>query len=185
MELEKLIWDVRKIAISSLIPNANNPRTITKSKLESLEKSIDTYGIFKPIICDFDLTILGGTQRQKLMLKKFPSDYEVLVSIPNRPLTEREKQAIILLDNGHHGDWSMDVLANLFEIELIHSLDIDIKIPPIEIAPPGEDDEEDDTSLADELSRKWLLEIQLPNEMELRDIYDVMISRGYIVKEKK
>jgi len=146
MELEKLIWDVRKIAISALIPNANNPRTITKSKLESLEKSIDTYGIFKPIICDFDLTILGGTQRQKLMLKKFPSDYEVLVSIPNRPLTEREKQAIILLDNGHHGDWSMDVLANLFEIELIHSLDIDIKIPPIEIAPPGEDDEEDEVA---------------------------------------
>jgi hypothetical protein len=43
MEQEKLIWDVKKVAISSLIPNANNPRTITKSKLESLEKSMEDY----------------------------------------------------------------------------------------------------------------------------------------------
>jgi DNA modification methylase len=161
MELEKLIWDVRKIAISSLIPNANNPRTITKSKLESLEKSMDEYGIFKPILCDFDLTILGGNQRQRTLLKKFPGDYEVWVSVPNRPLTEREKQAVILLDNSQYGEYDMDLLVNHFEYELIESLDIDLKIPPIETLPTeGLTDEDDVPDVKEPIVKKgdlWLL----------------------------
>ena len=36
-----------------------------------------------------------------------------------------------------------------------------------------------------EKENKYLLEVQLHNELDLRDLYDDLISKGYTVKEKK
>ena len=38
--------------------------------------------------------------------------------------------------------------------------------------------------IQDDLNKKYILEIQFPNDMEMNDIKDDLISRGYLVKVK-
>jgi hypothetical protein len=38
--------------------------------------------------------------------------------------------------------------------------------------------------LKDDMNKKFLLEITFPNDMEMMDIHDDLVSRGYIVKIK-
>lgn len=44
------------------------------------------------------------------------------------------------------------------------------------------DDDEDDEKEESE-NKKYILQVELPNDMELRDLYDDLISKGYLVKE--
>lgn len=39
--------------------------------------------------------------------------------------------------------------------------------------------------LNDEREKKWILEAQFPNEMEMRDVHDDLMSRGYMVKVRE
>ncbi len=157
----KLEWNQVKKQLRELIPNAQNPRTITKKKLKALEKSLEDLGTFKPIVCDYDGLVLGGNQRVTTFLSKFPADYEVAASVPNRPLTEEERQKVILQDNGNHGEWQMDALANNFDMGIIEELDIGITIAPVEVLPTeGLTDEDDVPEVKEPIVKKgdlWLL----------------------------
>ncbi|MGV8130660.1 MAG: ParB N-terminal domain-containing protein [Candidatus Pacearchaeota archaeon] len=50
---------------------------------------------------------------------------------------------------------------------------------------PKFDLDDDSDKIEDEENRKFIVEVQLPNEMEMQDIYDDMISRGYVARIKK
>lgn len=119
-----LIWTTVKRNISELKALDNNPRTITEEKYNKLDKSIGDVGNFKPLVADFDLTILGGNQRLRALISN--GFTEVEVSVPSRPLTEHERQRIVILDNIHAGEFDMDILANEFDEELLVELDFDL-----------------------------------------------------------
>jgi hypothetical protein len=143
--LIKLEWIQTKKQLKDLIPNSQNPRTITKKKMQALEKSLEELGTFKPIVCDHDGMVLGGNQRLTTFLSKLPANYEVAVSTPNRPLTEEEKQKVILQDNGHYGDWQMDLLANNFDYDVIKASDLDLELPSVKEPEIQELDVNDDS----------------------------------------
>jgi site-specific DNA-methyltransferase (adenine-specific) len=127
-----LTWHPIKIKLADLKPFDRNPRTITDAKFESLKKSLDDLGEFKPLVVDFDQrTILSGNQRYRAMLEKYNLSHEVDCYIPSRELSEAEREKVVVVDNGHHGTWDYDVLAN-FSIDL-GELDLDISIPDIEL----------------------------------------------------
>jgi ParB family chromosome partitioning protein len=127
-----LTWHPIKIKLADLKPFDRNPRTITDSKFESLKKSLDDLGEFKPLVVDYDQrTILSGNQRYRAMLEKYNLSHEVDCYIPNRELSEAEREKVVVVDNAHHGTWDYDVLAN-FSID-IGELDLDISIPDIEL----------------------------------------------------
>lgn len=170
----KLEWNQVKKQLRELIPNAQNPRTITKKKLEALEKSLEDLGTFKPIVCDYDGLVLGGNQRVTTFLSKFPANYEVAASVPNRPLTEEERQKVILQDNGNHGEWQMDMLANNFSLEVIEELDIGIDIPPVEVLPTEGLTDEDD-ALKDK--KEFIIYIECEDEIQQRDLFEELEIR--------
>jgi DNA modification methylase len=137
-------WIPEKVPLSKLLKNENNPRTITKAKLQKLIESLEGVGIFKPIICTYEYKIIGGTQRNTAILQLMPSTFEVYIMRPPRPLSQEEYDKVLLLDNAHSGEWQMDLLANNFDMSMIEELDIGIDIPPVEVLPTegltGEDD---------------------------------------------
>lgn len=63
------IWQVKYVRIGDLIPNAKNPRKISKEKLERLQDKIQRLGFHNPVKTDENLNVLGGNQRLKALLK--------------------------------------------------------------------------------------------------------------------
>ncbi len=122
-------WIPEKVPLSKLLKNENNPRTITKAKLQKLIESLQGVGIFKPIICTWDYKIIGGTQRNIAILELMPSSFEVYIMRPPRPLSQEDYDKVLLLDNAHSGQWDMDALANNYSLEMIEDVDIGVKIP--------------------------------------------------------
>lgn len=115
------IWQVKTMKIGDLVPNAKNPRKISKEKLEALQDKIQRLGFHNPIKVDENLTVLGGNQRLKALLKIAGKDLEVPVMFPNRPLTKEEKDEIIITDNVSDGEWDWDVLTKEWSKELTES----------------------------------------------------------------
>jgi site-specific DNA-methyltransferase (adenine-specific) len=83
-------------------------------------------------VVDFDnQTILAGNQRFRAMLEKYNLDHEVDCFVPDRELTEAEREKVVVVENGHFGVWDYDLLSG-FSID-IGELDLDISIPDIEL----------------------------------------------------
>ena len=154
-------WIPEKVPLSKLLKNENNPRTITKAKLQKLIESLQGVGIFKPIICTWDYKIIGGTQRNIAILELMPASFEVYIMRPPRPLSQEEYDKVLLLDNAHSGQWDMDALANNYSLEMIEDAGIDVTIPPVEVLPTeGLTDEDDVPDVKEPIVRKgdlWLL----------------------------
>jgi len=89
--------------------------------------SIDDVGNFSPIICDFDqVHILGGNKRFNAL--KRLGETETRISVPDRELSEEERQRIILLSNMHKGAFDLDILKLEFDEVVLEDLGFDM--PP-------------------------------------------------------
>lgn len=107
-------WSSVKKNIDYLIPYYKNPRCFTERGLKSLESSLKNFGLADPIIIDVDNTILGGHARV-LKLKEMKIK-EVDCRIPNRKLTDKEREQIVIrLNRNIAGEWDFDILANQFD----------------------------------------------------------------------
>jgi len=108
----------------------NNPRYITKEKLEKLKASIQKnkeYFEARPLILSNrtgDLVIIAGNQRYRaardLGLKEVPT-------FLLEGLTEEKEKEIIIRDNIELGDWDFDLLANNFDIEDLEEWGVEIE----------------------------------------------------------
>jgi len=124
--MEKIVWHTEKRKVSELKLLENNPRTITKEGFEKLKKDISELGQFRPLVCDTDLTVLGGNQRKRVAY--LTGDTEIEVSLPSRKLSKEEKKKVIILDNEHRGEFDIDILANGFE-DILKELQIERLLP--------------------------------------------------------
>lgn len=115
------IWQVKYVRIGDLIPNAKNPRKISKEKLERLQDKIQRLGFHNPVKTDENLNVLGGNQRLKALLKIAGKDLEIPVMYPTRPLTQEEKDEIIITDNISDGEWDWEILTSEWNKDLTES----------------------------------------------------------------
>lgn len=110
--MSKIQWTVVKKKLKELKLLDTNPRTITDTNKEKLEKNLEGFGNFSPFIIDDENVILAGNQRYQVLLEKYGEEYEVNVSVPDRTLTKLEKQQITILDNRHSGEDDISILAD-------------------------------------------------------------------------
>lgn len=115
------IWQIKQVKLGDLIPNAKNPRKISKEKLAALQDKIERLGFHNPIKTDENLNVLGGNQRLKALLKIAGKDLIVPVMFPTRPLTQEEKDEIIITDNISDGEWDWDILTAEWDKDLTES----------------------------------------------------------------
>lgn len=119
----------KKIKVSSIKSNPNNPRVIKDAKFETLMKSILDFPQMmelRPIIVDESNIVLGGNMRLKaikqLGYKEIPPTWIKKAS----DLTEDQKKQFIVKDNVGFGEWDFDDLTKNWNTEQLIEWGLDI-----------------------------------------------------------
>jgi len=102
----------KKVKISEVKNNPNNPRLIKDDKFKKLVASINSFPEMlekRPIVVDEDMIVLGGNMR--LRASQEAGLKEVWIDVAEG-WTEEQKAEFIIKDNVGFGDWDWDVLAN-------------------------------------------------------------------------
>nr|DAP67425.1 MAG TPA: ParB protein [Caudoviricetes sp.] len=169
------IWQVKYVRIGDLIPNAKNPRKISKEKLERLQDKIQRLGFHNPVKTDENLNVLGGNQRLKALLKIAGKDLEIPVMYPTRPLTQAEKDEIVITDNISDGEWDWDILTADWDKVLTTSWGLDWG----EVETAAEETPQ-------ELSEKYTLKITTPiyevkgDKPDISELVDVVKTNAML-----
>ena len=102
---------IKKVKITEVISNPNNPRLIKDDKFKKLVKSIQDFPDMlnvRPIVVNKDMVVLGGNMRLKAI--KEAGIKEINVDIVD--WTEQQQKEFIVKDNVGYGEWDWDDLAN-------------------------------------------------------------------------
>jgi len=103
-------WKVENRAVKDLKTWAKNPRKIKPLAFARLKERITQRGFHDVIKIDTDGTILSGNQRKKALLElNIP---EVTVLIPDRKLTDEERDKVALESNTNDGEWDFNILKS-------------------------------------------------------------------------
>lgn len=167
---EKSEMEIIKLNINEVIPYSNNPRK-NDNAVDAVAESIKQCGYCSPIVIDEDNVILAGHTRLKALKKLKWKEVEC---VRKTGLTEEQKKKYRILDNKTNelAEWDFDLLE-----QEIYGLDFD-----------GFDFGFDDTvfdntverkDLSDTLDNEYKLIIDCENEMQLQQIYEEMIERGF------
>jgi ParB family chromosome partitioning protein len=166
--------EVAYIAITDVIPYANNPRTHSDQQVAQVAASIKEFGFNNPILLDEHNGIIAGHGRlaaaQKLGMDLVPT-------ITLAGLTEAQRKAYVIADNKltENGGWDYDLLA--VEIERLKELEIDVNLTGFDAEElqvitqdvAFEPASEDEQGKLDELDPKWIDCPHCGKEFDMRD----------------
>jgi hypothetical protein len=110
---------IKKVKISQVKPNPDNPRTIKSKDMDRLIKSLQEFPemlSLREIVVDENMMVLGGNMRLRA-LKKIGSK-EVTAKIVTG-LTPKQKREFIVKDNAAFGEWDMDLLSSWDDLPLV------------------------------------------------------------------
>jgi len=142
--------EIKKVKLSEIKLNPNNPRRISEQAMNRLVKSVEEFSRMlelRPIVYDETGTILGGNMRylalKKLGYTEIPETWARGVA----DLTEDEKRRFIIVDNADaFGEWDMDVLSSEWDSFPLIEWGIDLPKAwmelPEEKEPPPEEPEQ-------------------------------------------
>jgi hypothetical protein len=115
---------IKKVKISELKPNPNNPRLIKDDKFRKLVKSIQEFPDMlnvRPIVVNQDMIVLGGNMRLKAIKEAGYKDIDVQIV----DWSEDQQKEFIVKDNASFGEWNWDDLANNWDEEQLVEWGID------------------------------------------------------------
>jgi len=115
--MQTIKWVPEKRKLKDLKEFEKNPRKITSEEFDSLKVSIEKRGFHDVIKISTDNLILSGNMRKKALLDLGIKEVNVLV--PNRELTQNEKELIAMESNMHKGQWDFDIMANEWNIDTL------------------------------------------------------------------
>jgi len=116
---------IKKVNITEVIANPNNPRLIKDDKFKKLVKSIQDFPDMlnvRPIVVNKDMVVLGGNMRLKAI--KEAGHKEVAVEIVD--WNEQQQKEFIVKDNVGYGEWDWDDLANNWDEQLLTEWGLDL-----------------------------------------------------------
>lgn len=111
--------EIKNIPVEELKLNEENPRYIYDEDYRELIKSIqDAFWMMdiRPVIYDENKIVLAGNQRLKVCREL---GHETIPAMCADDLTDEEKREFILKDNMTFGEWDWDILANLFDEQVL------------------------------------------------------------------
>jgi len=154
------------VDISKVKGNTNNPRIIKDDKFKKLVKSIKDFPEMlelRPIVVDENMIVLGGNMRLKACIEAGLK--EVHITIADN-LTEEQKQEFIVKDNVGFGEWDWDMIANVWDSELLNEWGLDVWQPETEVDYSLLDDEDELDSLLEDMTNGVKKAIQIEFEAE-------------------
>jgi hypothetical protein len=168
--------------VNTLVPHPMNPNKHGERQIEMLAKIIKYQGFRNPIVVSKRSGfIVAGHGRlmaaHKLGLTEVPVDEQDFKD-------EAAEFSHLIADNkiaelAEHDDSAMIEGIKTLGIEDFELLGLkDMSFLTADLMPL------DDKELTESLDKKFIIEVQFPNDMEMNDIKDDLLSRGYIVKVK-
>lgn len=174
--------EISLVDISRLVLNPKNNNIHPPEQIERLAKLIEFQGFRNPVIVsNRSGFVVSGHGRieavKKLGWSQVPVTYQDFES-------EAQEYAYLTSDNAIASWAELDLSAvNTEMLDFGPDFDIDmLGIKDFVIEPIEKFEMEDE--LRDDMNKKFILEITFPNDMEMMDIHDDLVSRGYIVKVK-
>jgi hypothetical protein len=116
---------IKKVKITEVIANPNNPRLIKDEKFKKLVKSIQDFPDMlnvRPIVVNKDMVVLGGNMRLKAIKEAGHTEVEVQIV----DWTEDQQKEFIIKDNASFGEWDWSDLANNWDSDELTNWGIDI-----------------------------------------------------------
>lgn len=171
--------EIKTVSIDSIIPNPKNPNSHPKEQIERLCKLIKNTGFRSPLVVSNQsgFLVVGHGRlmaAQALGMKEIPVVFQDFKN-------EADEYAFMTADNAI-GSWS-DLDLEKIKIDSLEFDDFDLEMLGMENFSILEMAEEKEDEEKEESEKKLILQVELPNELELRDLYDDLISKGYLVKE--
>jgi ParB-like chromosome segregation protein Spo0J len=118
----------KKVKISEVKLNPNNPRLIKDDKFKKLVQSIKDFPEMlniRPIVVNQDMIILGGNMRYKACKEAGLKEVPIIVA---DELSEKQQREFLIKDNVSGGEWDWEVLANEWDNEQLESWGMDLPI---------------------------------------------------------
>ena len=131
---------MKKVKISEVKLNPNNPRLIKDDKFKKLVQSIKDFPEMlniRPIVVNKDMIILGGNMRYKACKEAGLKEIPIIIT----DLSEDKQREFLIKDNTSGGEWDWQVLANEWNAEELDAWGLDL---PIDFNPEVLEAEEDD-----------------------------------------
>jgi site-specific DNA-methyltransferase (adenine-specific) len=114
--VQPISWKTKLVKIQDLKDYPHNPRKIEKKELDKLTQHIQQDGYHQRLLVNEDLTIIGGHQRKKALLKAgMSANDEVEVLVSSRSLSQEELDRLNIRDNLPFGEYDFDILSNRFD----------------------------------------------------------------------
>ena len=127
------VMQSRKVKISEVKSNPNNPRQIKDDKFAKLVQSIKDFPEMldiRPIVVNDDMVVLGGNMRFKACKEAGLKEVPIIVA---ENLTDEQQKEFIIKDNVSGGEWDWDMLANEWEAEQLTEWGLDVWNQPTDV----------------------------------------------------
>lgn len=170
---------IEMVDIDSIIENPKNANQHSEEQIERLCKLIKHNGFRNPLIISKRTGFLVSGHGRLMAARKL--GMTELPVVKQEFESEAQEYSYLISDNEIARWATLDKDLVLDEIE---DLDMDIELLGLkdfnlfdmgEIEPEKEEIEK---------SREFILEVKFPNDMEMHDVKDELLSKGYLVKEK-
>lgn len=175
--------------IEKLVEDPKNENVHSEKQIEALGKIIKINGFRAPLVVSkrsgFVIAGNGRLQAARLIgMTELPviyQDFENEADELRHRLADNEISRYAELDKDK-------MLFNLKELDIdLESFDFGdvglLDFDPVQLMMDDEDNL-DEKPVKDPGEKQYILEAQFPNEMELQDYHDDLLSRGYMVKIK-
>lgn len=104
---------IEEIALRDLVEFADNPRTITEDARERLRRSLDRFGLYRPLVVWRDAggtpIVVAGNQRLTLLREREQGDTPIPCVVLD--VDERTARLVAVRDNNEEGEWSWEALG--------------------------------------------------------------------------
>lgn len=173
--------------IEKLVSDPKNENTHSDKQIEVLQKLIKVNGFRDPLIVSTrsGFVICGNGRllaAQKLGMEHLPVVYQ---DFENEAAEVRHRVASNEIARHAKLDTSkmLDNLDNLdidiaeFDFEELGLIDFELPSSSFDL-----DDDTKDDDLVDK-NKSYLIQVQLSNELDQSDLYDDLVSKGYLVKK--
>jgi len=133
--------NVKKVKLSEIKNNPNNPRILKDDKFAKLVKSIKEFPKMleiRPIVVNSDMIVLGGNMRLKACKEAGLKEVPIVLA---DDLTEDEQKQFIIKDNVGFGEWDWEMLANEWDAEQLESWGLDVPDFSITEEPTADEDD--------------------------------------------
>lgn len=133
MEVLGINWKPELRLVANLKKWDKNPRKITDSAYARLKRKVQEEGMHQVLTIDTENTVLSGNQRLQILIEV--GIEEVWVMVPERDLTEREKEMVGVQANLSEGMWDIEKLK-VFDVPML--LNQGFSKLELSVTPPAE-----------------------------------------------